>query len=133
MARSDSAGLSPAEGRRFAFTVGGAFIVLAALAWWRDYPGALAVAGAVGGTLVLAGVLVPRRLGRPRQAWMRLGEVLARVLNPVIMSVVFYLVITPFGVLRRLLGGNPLERTGEDGTYWVSREDGARHDMERQF
>jgi hypothetical protein len=47
-----------------------------------------------------------------------------------LLAVVFLLVLTPIGVVFRLLKGSPLE-AGEDTTGWRPR--GAEHDLERQF
>ena len=108
---------SAAEGRRFGLTVGGAFLALAAVFWWRDHPTRAAVVAALGGALALAGLAIPARLG------------------PVFLGVVYFLVILPFGLVRRALGKNALVRREADGGYWVSRTPipGPRSDLRRQF
>ena len=70
-------------------------------------------------TLIAPGVLTPLN-----RAWMKLGEMMGRVVNPVVLGVLFYAVITPFGVARQLLGADPMTRKFEPAlkTYWIDRE-----------
>lgn len=63
--------------------------------------------------LAAAGVLLPSALVLPRKGWMVLGEALSAVASRVVLLFVFALVVTPIGVLRRLLGADPLRRRGE--------------------
>ena len=126
---------SAAEGRRFGLTVGGAFLALAALFWWRDHPTRGAVAAALGGALVVAGLVIPARLGPVFRGWMRLGHAISRVTTPLILGIVYFLVIAPFGLVRRALGRNALTRPETGGGYWVDRTPipGPRSDLTRQF
>ncbi len=50
------------------------------------------------------------------------------------MGVMYLLVLTPVGLLRRTLGGNPMVHTPEGGSYWKSRPAGSRAgNLTRQF
>ena len=52
------------------------------------------------------------------------------------MGVVFFLVVTPIGIVVRMLKGNPMVHTVEDGGYWHDRaspDDASSQSMERQF
>jgi hypothetical protein len=124
--------LTPAEGRRFGLAVGGAFLALAALSWWRGHPRTLAVAGSLGALLVLAGLLLPGRLGPVYRAWMGLAHALSKVTTPVFMSLAYALVFTPAGLLMRAFGHRPLSPDRARESFWVSRSE-ARTQMERQF
>ena len=73
MAGRIPARLSPAEGRKFGFTVGLAFGVLAGITWWRDHPLLMQVFGGLAVVLILAGALIPGRLGPVYRAWMGLA------------------------------------------------------------
>lgn len=127
--------LSPAEGRRFAFTVGGAFLVLAALGVWRGRPHQAMVFGGLGALLGLAGVIVPSRLGPVYRAWLGLGHAMSKVTAPVFLGLVYFVVLTPVGLLMRLFGRRPLERPAGASSWWVNRALDARQrtDMQRQF
>jgi hypothetical protein len=124
--------LSPAEGRRFGFTVGLAFLVFAALAWWRGHPVVASVLGAVGGLLVLAAAVVPSQLGPVQRGWMGLAHAISRVTTPVFMGILYFVVLTPFGMVRRTFGRSPLHRSRTDTTFWVVRSS-RRSDLTRQF
>jgi surface polysaccharide O-acyltransferase-like enzyme len=124
--------LSAAEGRRFAFTVGIAFLALAALLWWRVNIVASALAASVGLLLMLSGALVPHRLGPLHSGWMRFALAISKITTPVLMAIVYFVVITPIGLIRRLMGKSPImARSGT--TRWHSRGAHSRSDLERQF
>ena len=54
-----------------------------------------------------------------KRAWLALGEVLHRITSPIALGAVFLLVVTPTGVVRRLLGRDSLAlRRPRAGTYW---------------
>lgn len=126
--------LTPAEGRSFAFTVGGAFLAISAVLWWRGHAVPMAATAALGGVLLLAGLLVPGRLSGVHRAWMGLALLLSKVTTPVFMGLMFFLVLTPAGVLRRTFGRSPIRRpaTAADG-HWVRRSLPASRSMERQY
>ena len=69
MATGVPARLTAQQGRRFGLTVGSAFLVFAAIAWWRGHPSTTAALGAVGGGLALAGLLIPTQLGPIERGW----------------------------------------------------------------
>jgi hypothetical protein len=127
--------LSPAEGRRFGLTVGAAFLVLGGVFWWRQREASATVALALGGALLLAGILTPSRLGPVRRAWLGLGAALSRITTPVFLAVVYFGVIAPVGLVLRASGKNPLTRARRLGTAWVPRPEGtrSRRDLEHQF
>jgi hypothetical protein len=134
MATGVPARLTAAQGRRFAFPVGGAFLVLAALLVWRGRAAVGYGFGSLGVVLLVAGVVAPTRLGPVERAWMAFAERLSRITTPIFMSVVFFLVVTPVAFVARLAGHRPLFRRSESGGFWVARHDGARRsDLERQF
>jgi hypothetical protein len=126
--------LSAAEGRRFAVTVGLAFTVLGGVAWWRGRVLVAGSAGAVGVALLIASLAIPSRLGPIYRAWMGLAVVLSKITTPIVMGAVYFIVLTPIGLLRRLVGKNSLERPAARQSFWISRADTIRPtSMERQF
>lgn len=135
MAKRIPARLTPQQGRRFGLTVGGAFLVFAAIAWWRTHPNASMVLGMLGGVLVLAGFAFPTHLGPVERAWMALAHAISRVTTPIVMGVMYLGVLLPVGVLRRGFGGNPLVHAQVDEGFWRHRPAGARQSrsMRRQF
>jgi hypothetical protein len=102
------------------------------LLWWRAHPTGSAVAAGLGALRGLGGVLVPARLGPVFRAWMGLAQAISRVTTPIALGVVYFLVITPLGVLMRLFGKNPIGRSRAESSYWVARAE-ARGTMSNQF
>ncbi len=134
MAERVQARLSASEGRRFGGVVGGAFLVLGAVLFWREHPTLGTAAAAVGAGLAIAGLVVPTRLGPVRAAWMRLAERISRVTTPVFMTLVFVLAVLPSGLLARAFGHRPLARAGGAKSFWIDRDaDTRRSDLRRQF
>jgi hypothetical protein len=138
MAERIPARLTPAEGRRFAFTVGTAFLALGGIAWWRGHVRVAMALAALGTVLLLAGLILPGHLSPVNRAWMGLALLISKVTTPLFMGIVYFLVITPIAYLRRTLGGNPLAHAAASGdggrTVWQSRAaDSRRSDLTRQF
>jgi len=126
--------LSPAEGRKFGATVGVAFLVVAGgLHFWRHSETAATVAGGLGMLLIAAGLAVPAHLGPVQRAWMGLAHVISKITTPIFMGVVFFVVITPIGLLRRVLGKRSLVHRERNGSFWAAPVSGGQSDMKRQF
>jgi hypothetical protein len=127
-------GLSAAaQGRKFGFTVGGAFAVLAGIVWWRQHPSIAAAFGTVSGLLLAGAVVAPAALGPVEKAWMGLAHAISKVTTPIFMGVVWYLVITPIGILRRTIGRDPLVPESIPGSWWVDVSKRPQSSMARQF
>ncbi len=135
MAERIRPGLTAAQGRRFGLTVGAAFAVFAGIAWWRGHPTTFTVLGSIGGLLILAGLVLPTTLGPIERGWMALAHAISKVTSPIVMGVMYLIVLTPVGILRRSLGGNPLVHQLDKQSYWRTRPDNARRSasMSRQF
>ena len=106
--------------REFGLLVGGILVLLSS--WWL-YRGKFTVAAEVllplGAMLVLLGLLWPRALVLPNKAWMLLAEALSFVTTRLILGLVFFLVVTPIGIVKRLMGWDPLGRRGaRRESYW---------------
>jgi len=106
--------------RSFGLLVGGVFVLLGV--WWilRGRFGTVApwVAG-LGAVLMVLGVLAPRALYWPNRGWMTLAEGLSFVSTRIVLALVFFLAVTPIGIIKRLRGWDPLRRRGASApTYW---------------
>ena len=116
----------------FVFTV--VFSLIGLLPLWRGAaPRWWAVAAAVA-TAALA-LLWPRALAPANRVWLRIGLLLHRIVNPIVMGAVFYLVVTPFGMVMRLRKSELTARKQPDKaamTYWIPRTGGSSP-MDQQF
>jgi hypothetical protein len=126
-----------ARGRKFALTLAIAFGVIAAIALLRDRDISGRAFGAIALSFFFAALLVPGRLGGVERAWMKIAHAISKVTTPIFMAIVYFVVLTPAGVIRRLAGANPLVHRASGGSYWIRRpamdEEKLRRRMERQF
>jgi hypothetical protein len=123
--------------RKFGWLVGGVFSVLGLLWWARGKP-YFASALTPGVALVALGLAWPRALKYLYIAWMTLAIVLGFVVSTVLLTLFFFLVITPIGLVARLCGKDflSLKLDRQAPTYWLRREGKAPKtpaDYERQF
>jgi hypothetical protein len=108
--------------RSFGVVMGAACLVLSGLGFWAGsaYWPIWAGAAAAFGSLAL---LWPRLLSPLKRVWFWFGLALHKVVNPVVMGVLFFGVIMPVGVLMRLTGKRPLafEFEPDRSSYWMKR------------
>jgi hypothetical protein len=133
MAERVPARLTAAHGRRFGLTVGTAFLVLAAIMWWRGHEILRLVFAVPGVALWAGGLLAPTALGPVERGWMALAHAISKVTTPIVMAVMYAGVLTPIGFLRRSFGGNPMVHPASDYGFWKHRAAGRSSSMRRQF
>jgi len=78
----------------------------------------------------------PHFLSLPAKAWMWLGVMLGRFFNPITLGMLFFLLITPVGVLTRLFGRDELLlKKKNKKSYWLARQksDEKFNSFEKQF
>jgi hypothetical protein len=76
------------------------------------------------GLFFLLAVAAPNRLGRLNRSWMRLGLLMSRVVSPIALGIVFFGVITPFGLILKLFGKRlmPMHFDRKATSYWLVRQ-----------
>jgi hypothetical protein len=82
--------------------------------WW-----ALGIAA----VFLFAALVCPKTLAPLNRAWMRFGLLLHKIVNPVIMGLIFFLTVTPTALIMRALGKDPSRRRLDKDatTYWIDR------------
>lgn len=72
---------------------------------------------------LLITILKPQWLTPFNRAWMKLGEMMSKVVNPIVLGVLFFLVITPIALIMRATGRDTLNRKIDPSasTYWIER------------
>ncbi|HTP95844.1 MAG TPA: SxtJ family membrane protein [Burkholderiales bacterium] len=77
----------------------------------------------VSAVLLVVTLAAPALLALPNRVWLRFGLLLNRILSPVVLAIMFYLVVTPMGWIMRASGKDSmgLRRDGKD-SYWIKRE-----------
>jgi hypothetical protein len=99
------------------------FALIGAYGWWRGgatYPWAFALSAL---TLLLT-LAKPDWLAPANRAWMKLAEILHRIVSPVALGIVFFGVLTPMGFAMRLFGRDTMQRRFDPSarTYWIERD-----------
>ena len=131
-----SGAVTDAQARKSALVVAAVLLGIAAWNLYRGRTTVVVVFGALGGALVVAGLLVPAAARAFHVGWMRFAVLLGHVNSRVLLTLVYYLLVTPYGVVSRLVRRDPLRRRGAGGeSYWVERKTTrqAREGFERLF
>ena len=64
--------------------------------------------------------------------WIKFGILLGRIISPIVMGLVFFFVVTPIGVLVRILKKDVMGLKRGASSYWINREDKLQS-MKKQF
>ena len=110
----------PNPERAFGLSVGTVLLLIAAFAWWRERLLVAEVLAAIGFVLVTLGHFKPGWLYYPSKAWWRAALALGHVNARVILTVVFAVVLTPIGVIWRVIGRDPLSRSRKSWPGWTT-------------
>ena len=121
--------------RSFGLTVGGIFAVIGLWPvgfhsgdprWW---------AVILAGLLVVPAIVFPRGLSWVYKRWMALGHIMGWINTRIILGVVFYLMVTPIGIIRRLLGKDPMgkEIRTDQNSYRIIRQPRPAAHLKRQY
>jgi hypothetical protein len=116
------ASMLPPE-RRFGILLATVFIGLAVYAFLRDreptYTGTLVVVGLFFAVLA---VFAPCMLAPFSQVWMTLGEWMGKLVSPVVLGIIFFLLITPVAIIGRMCGRDELRLKRQDvNSFWIER------------
>ena len=82
---------------------------------------------------LVSGLLNSKFLTPLNKLWFRFGIFLGKIISPVIMGIIFFLVVTPIGLIMRLLGKDVLNlKYNNKKTYWIEKN-GPKSRMKNQF
>jgi len=125
--------------RSFGLTVGVVFGFIALYVVWRagwdlHGTGRYVLMGLSAG-LILPGLLAPRLLKHVYTFWMALAFFMGFVMTRVLLTLIFFGLVTPIGLVMRLFGHDPLRRKPFSETGWISRDPSrdAPERMKRSF
>tara|TARA_Y100000768_G_C23962801_1_gene676265 strand:+ start:58 stop:468 length:411 start_codon:yes stop_codon:yes gene_type:complete len=121
--------------KSFGITIGIIFFIISAVLFYYDNSSHQIIAY-LGGGLIGLGIFIPILLKPIYILWMIFAVILGWVMTRVILSLVFYLIITPIGLLTRLLGEDflALKKSNSD-SHWNKRNQAAElnQNYEKQF
>ena len=104
--------------RSFGISVGGVLIAIAAFLVWRGRVFNAEILGGVGFVLVSLGLTQPKLLKWPSYVWWKFAMALGYVNARIILSVAFLLVLTPLGLIWRVIGKDPLSQKRKNWPGW---------------
>lgn len=127
---------SSSDLRKFGFIVGGILAgVFGALIPYINRGGYNEYLVGIGSAILIFAALLPKLLLYPFKVWMWIGEILGWINTRIILSVIFFLVFTPIGLIKRLFGTDSLRRKLEPSSesYRISSSRRESSHMERPF
>ena len=122
--------------REFGLTTGAAIVIIFGLfsPWilelnWPAWPWVIAA------PLWLLALVRPLWLRWIYRAWMRFGLLASRVMTPLVLGIVFFVMISPMAMVRRLMGKDPMHRALDPNqkSYRVQSAKSPREKLERPF
>ena len=74
-------------------------------------------------TLLLISIIYPKLLYVPNKIWLKFGMILGLIVSPIIMFIIFFFVITPIGLMMKILGKDLLNQkiNIQKKSYWTLR------------
>jgi hypothetical protein len=117
------------EERGFGLTLGAVGALVTAHALWRGRGAVALGAAVVAGAFLAVALVAPTLLRGPRREWMRLAHALGWLNTRLLLLVVFFLIMTPIGVVLRLCRWDPLSRrpAAPGWTAYPARRRDPRH------
>ena len=82
---------------------------------------------------LILGLLNSKILNPFNKLWFKFGMILGRIISPIIMSIIFFLVVTPIALIMKLLKKDILNlKFNKTNTYWIEKS-GPKSKMKNQF
>lgn len=122
--------------RSFGLTTGAAIVIIFGLffPWllglaWPAWPWIIAAA------FWSLALVQPSWLRWIYRAWMRFGLLASRVMTPLVLGIVFFAMISPMAIVRRLMGNDPMQRALDPNrkSYRVKSTKSPKEKLERPF
>ena len=82
---------------------------------------------------LILGLINSKFLSPLNKAWFKFGLILGSVIAPIVMGIVFFLVVTPTGLIMKALGKDLLGlKRNKNNTYWLEK-DNSNNNLKNQF
>ena len=82
---------------------------------------------------LVLGLINSKLLNPLNLAWVKFGELLGRIIAPIIMAIIYFMIVTPIGLFMRLIQKDLLNiKFSKNNSYWIKREKNIGS-MKRQF
>jgi hypothetical protein len=125
------------EIRKFGITVGIVFGLIAGLLFWHAKE-SYSIFFILSTSLIVLGLVLPIFLKPVYMVWMTFAVIMGWIMTRVILSLLFFLLVTPIGLIGRLFGKDFMDKKFKEenkGSYWIKKEKIKieKSDYERQF
>jgi len=121
--QKDLKNVSTREARKTAFVVSAVLILATLIFWYRDRMTAASTTMILAVVLLAIGSLMPGTAKLFHRGWMTIAFALGYVNSRIILTLVYFLVFVPYGVLSRVFGRDPLDvRSEPRDSYWHRRK-----------
>ena len=86
------------------------------------------------GVFLILGAINSKLLTPLNKTWIKFGEILGLIIAPIVMSLVYFIILTPVSLIVRLFGKDllGLKFIKENETYWIKRKKNLTS-MDKQF
>lgn len=124
------------ELRKFAITMFVGFLVIGAISWWRNHITAAEIFGGLSLFFILFGLIIPKALKPIHWFWMKLAHYMGIVVTTILLTLTYYIVMTPIGWLSKLFGKDFLLLKFDKNakSYWIAADpDGPASRIDKPF
>jgi hypothetical protein len=117
--------------KEFGIVVGGILIIISSILFYNDNEFQIWLFAGL--YLILIGLILPKLHFFPHKIWMILAVLLGIVMNKIILFVMYFLIVTPIGLIGKIFGKEFLDSKLENGkkSYWIGKQE--QSDPTKQF
>ncbi len=133
MKHTDSDKIKISSNRSFGLLFFVVFLIVSL--WPLTYEGSIRIWSAIiSAVFLILGLINSKLLAPLNLLWFKFGMILGAIISPIVMGIVFFLVVTPIGLILRIMGKDVLNKKYDKKkeTYWIKRNTSIGT-MKRQF
>ncbi len=120
--------------KKFGYLFTAIFIICATYFLWKNSLAWAIVSVFLAALFILAIVCAPKVLEGLNRVWVGLSLKLGKVVSPIVLSLIFFFLITPVALITRVLGRDVLlVKKRQVSSYWIDKESIAPESFKNQF
>ena len=115
------------DNRVFGLIFAAIFVVIGCWPLLFGHGGARLWALVIAVAFTVPALLFPKVLSPLNALWAKFGMLMHKIVNPILMGLIFFVTVLPTGIVMRLLGKDPMQRKfdHDSNSYWIQREPGS--------
>ncbi|MDC0044638.1 SxtJ family membrane protein [Pelagibacteraceae bacterium] len=118
--------------KNFGFIFSAIFLIVAFYPWLLDKDMRL-WSIIISGLLIILSIFFPKTLILPNKLWFKFGIILGNIVSPIVMGIIFFLTVTPIGLIMKMLNKDILEeKMNKEKSYWKNKNS-LNSSMKNQF